>query len=87
MIKARLEGKDGAILLIGLSRANLERLLADEPIHFNASEAGMPPMEIAIIGGETEIDMANHVSDTIVRAVREMRSFTEPGSGKQQRDG
>lgn len=50
MIKARGDG----IVLLGLSRMNVERLLADMPIHFDGSEVGLPGIRFIICGGETE---------------------------------
>lgn len=42
------------MILIGLSRGNCEKLLAEEPIQFNLESMGLPPMDILIMGGETE---------------------------------
>lgn len=54
MIKARASFGGDPVLIIGLSRLNVERLLDGMPIRFNASELGLPPLTVLILGGETE---------------------------------
>ena len=47
------------VLGIGLSRANCEKLLAGQAILFSTEGlAGMPPMEIFLMAGDTEESMA-----------------------------
>ena len=58
MIKARLESTFGPVMLIGLSRANCERLLKGEPILFDAAQIGFPSMLVAVVAGETEDEIA-----------------------------
>lgn len=50
MIKAR----GGSLIVLGLSRGNVERLLADMPIRFAGEEVGIPGVVFVILGGETE---------------------------------
>lgn len=45
------------VMVIGLSRGNCNKLLADQPILFNVASIGLPPMEVLIMGGETEDTM------------------------------
>ncbi|MCH5677847.1 hypothetical protein [Streptomyces gilvus] len=58
MIKAVLRTSLGqTVVLLGLSGENVTRLMADEPIKVNLAELGMPPLQIAIVGGRTEADI------------------------------
>lgn len=58
MIKAVLRDTNGApVILLGLSGENVTRLMADEPIKVNLAEIGLPPLQIAIIGGRTNADI------------------------------
>jgi hypothetical protein len=66
VIKARLSGSDHDILLIGLSHENLARLVADEPINFNASELGFSALDILIMAGKDE----DEISAQIQKAAR-----------------
>lgn len=52
MIKARA----GTFVLLGLSRANCERLLQGQPIRISGNDdaIGLPGVTIVIMGGETE---------------------------------
>lgn len=50
MIRARL--RSGTILL-GLSRVNLERLQADQPMHFSLSDVGHD-IDVVVVFGDTE---------------------------------
>ena len=53
MIKARM----GNVVIIGLSRMNVERLTQDMPIRFPGEDVGVPGMLFVIIFGETEPEM------------------------------
>ncbi len=55
MIKARA----GSLVLLGLSRANVERLMNDQPIRFDGAELGLPGFVFVIMGGETEQAIAD----------------------------
>lgn len=58
MIKAFGRTSDGRpLLILGLSRANMERLLDNQPIRFAADPLGVV-CEVLILGGETENDIA-----------------------------
>jgi hypothetical protein len=64
MIKARGRTGDGRpLLLLGLSSENWVRLLADEPISFDASSLGFAA-QVVIVGGRTE--------DAIEKRLREV---------------
>jgi hypothetical protein len=59
MIKAVGRRADGVpLLLIGLSHENIARLVADEPISFDAADLGLPPMMIIVAAGRTEDELA-----------------------------
>lgn len=51
MIKAILST---GTVVIGLSRKNLEALLKDRPINLQMSDMGLAPLQVLIVGGETE---------------------------------
>ena len=57
MIKAKLQGKGGEILLYGLSRKNIEKLIAGEPITFEGD--GFP--HTVIMFGENEKGIADQL--------------------------
>jgi hypothetical protein len=67
MIKALATGKDGRpILILGLSRGNMERLLDGKPIQVDPADLKIPGGPVVIIlGGETEeaiqAELAKHV--------------------------
>lgn len=60
MIKARA----GSLVLLGLSRANVERLMKDQPIRFDGAELGLPGIVFVIMGGETEQVMADQLRES-----------------------
>jgi hypothetical protein len=59
MMIARAVGPDGEFLLLGLSRSNIQRLMAGEEILISdKTHQGVPEgMTIGIIFGETELHM------------------------------
>lgn len=62
MIKALLRDSLGrTVVLLGLSGENVTRLMADEPIKINLAELGLPPLQIAIVGGHTEADITTQL--------------------------
>lgn len=50
MLKARA----GDVVILGLSKANIERLQEGKPIFFDATELGLKDTKILITYGETE---------------------------------
>ena len=56
-----IKGRAGSVVLLGLSRANVERLMQDQPIRFDGREVGLPGIAIVIIGGETEQAMTDQL--------------------------
>jgi hypothetical protein len=54
MIKFTGDGTNGRVYFLGLSRGNIERLTAGQPIKVDLAEMGGPPITIAILFGETE---------------------------------
>lgn len=63
MIKAVARDAAGQpLVILGLSGENMTRLMADEPILINLADLGLPPLRIAIVGGRTETDIANQLS-------------------------
>lgn len=66
MLKMRTTLSDGRELLIfGLSRINLDRLKADQPIAFRGDTVGLPGLEIMIFAGETEQSMARDLAEFV----------------------
>jgi hypothetical protein len=57
VIKARGDG----IILFGLARANVERLIAGKPIVFEGALVGVPHAQILIMFGETERAIAEEL--------------------------
>ena len=76
MIKAVGETNGRPLLILGLSGENMTRLMADEPIRLNASELGLPDIEIVLVGGKTE--------DAILQQLRQVGLV---GPDTQRRDG
>lgn len=76
MMVARIIRERGQILLIGLSRENVKRMLAGQPVRITNEKhkAGLPEdWEIAIMFGETEQDMYNMLQKSgLVRPDTEM---------------
>lgn len=61
MIKAVASGKNGKpVVILGLSRENTVRLLSNMPIPVKLRELSpdLPDIEIVLLGGETEADIA-----------------------------
>lgn len=57
MIKASgATGGGRKLMVLGLSRANTERLLDNQPIRFDGKEFGFDG-DVLILGGETEADI------------------------------
>lgn len=59
MLKVTLRTNDGrAILILGVSKVNAERLLRGAPITFTGEEVGIPALaEVLIVGGETNVEL------------------------------
>lgn len=56
--------KDGKpILIVGLTRENLDALPQDYPIFFDAGEVGLQNLMVMIVGGENDIDITKRLSD------------------------
>jgi hypothetical protein len=65
MIKATGRAGNAPLLILGLSRQNVEHLMAGRPIHIPATEIvtmGLPSMTVAVIYGETEQEIAEALS-------------------------
>jgi hypothetical protein len=63
MIKFKGASKDGRALLgVGLSEKNIEMLKLGRHIYFFGEEAGFPGMDIFIMYGQTEDDIAKELA-------------------------
>lgn len=59
MIKATTKDSNGnPVLILGLSKMNMQKLKEDMPIAFDTSAVGLPQMKVIIMYGKTEADMA-----------------------------
>jgi hypothetical protein len=62
MLKASGTTENGEpLLLIGLSEGNMQKLLAGEPIHFALKDVGLGAGSVMILGGKTELDIAQQL--------------------------
>ncbi len=55
--------RSGELILLGLSRMNIERLIAGQPIKFDGAEIGLPGLTVGILFGETEQAMEQSLID------------------------
>lgn len=66
MIKFAVKGDRGRrVVGLGLSRENVKRLKAGDPIHIHLNDLGFPNMECLIFYGETEEKMFETYKDLI----------------------
>jgi hypothetical protein len=64
MIAGRMLGPGGKpTLLLGLSRENMDKLLADQPIVLNGGPLGVGDITVLLIGGETEQTMSDQLRE------------------------
>lgn len=64
MVIGRMDGDgDRAFLLLGLSRQNIERLVAGKPICVTSQSHVPKDLTIAIMFGETELDIKAQLAD------------------------
>ena len=66
MIKALLKtmdsaGNEGDILLLGLSKRNIELLTDDKHIMFSLEQFGFPGVDLCIVYGETENEIMESI--------------------------
>lgn len=60
MIKAAGTTGDGRrLLVLGLSAENMTRLLLGQPIRLECAELGLPDLQVVVVGGQTEQDIAD----------------------------
>lgn len=62
MIKALKTMPDGPLLIFGLSKENIKRLLAGDPILASMSDFGLPG-RFMILAGDTEESIARELVD------------------------
>lgn len=62
MIKATSKMKDGRpMVLLGLTGENIARLMADEPVSVDLGQLGLPPVQVVLMYGKTETDIAKQL--------------------------
>lgn len=60
MLKAKGRREDGApVMLLGLTGENVTRLVAGEPIVFDAAIIGFPPCDVVVVYGRREQDIVD----------------------------
>lgn len=52
-----IKGRAGNVVIVGLSRMNVERLMGGMPIRFAGEEVGVPGVVFVIFAGESEPEM------------------------------
>ena len=63
MIKFTAKNENGnKVVGLGLSGANVSKLMEGKPIHIRLEEMGIPGMEIVILYGNTEDDIVKIVT-------------------------
>lgn len=80
MIKGRamIDGKP--VLLLGLSRANCERLLQDQPIRITRDQLvvmGLPAIDVLLIAGETEASISQQLGGLPLQPEVEGQTFRQ----------
>lgn len=74
MIKGAGKRGDKPLLVVGLSAENCFRLQEGKPISFDAAELGLPTLEVLIVGGQTEEDIARQLNEAgLLRGTWERR--------------
>ena len=63
MVKFLATRDNRMFLALGLTRENLTRMMADEPIKIDTKELGLPPGTLLIFFGETEAAIFNTLKD------------------------
>jgi hypothetical protein len=92
MLQAIAELKDGKkLMILGLTRKNLERLLDGRPIKFDATKLGYPGF-ISIFVGETEATMTEDLaefmdSNTKFSVDKSLDEIEDPQDKKPEGDG
>lgn len=64
MIKFRASGGGVTLYGFGISRANVDQLIAGHPIAVDLRDMGGPPIRIGIMFGETEEDVFKELKNT-----------------------
>lgn len=85
MIKGKLQRGGDTILLLGLSRENVSRLLDDQPILVSGDQLramGLPTdMQVLLIGGETEADMSTQLGGMPLQPEMAGQEYTQRPAG------
>jgi hypothetical protein len=63
MLKFKAKSKEGPGYFLGLSRENINRLVAGQPIKVNLADMGGPSIIIGILFGETEKALFEHLQE------------------------
>ena len=82
MIIAKGECDDGELILIGLSKQNIKKMLRGQPIYRNLSFAGIP-YTITIMYGEDEVEMHRVLrAEGVVGPDTQMMEAPKPTDGE-----
>ena len=60
-----LKAVAGNIIILGLSRANIDKLVAGDPIRFTGDVLGLPDKVFYITFGETETEILNDIETAL----------------------
>jgi len=63
-------GQTIKVVVLGLSRVNVERLQAGQPIIVRGDEIGLDEADIVLFAGETEASMAREMEELVGPATR-----------------
>ncbi len=79
MIKFRGEGKNGPVIGLGLSQANVERMTAGQPVHVSLPELGLEG-DIIIFYGKNEDELQQSVQ-VMIGPHTKVKDFREESDG------
>jgi hypothetical protein len=81
MLKIRLGGDGPPVIVLGLSRVNVERLMRDEPIRFDLAEVGMQGAMV-IVGGETDRAVVAQLVEYKILPGAVLQNYQDPQPGE-----
>ena len=63
MLKFKMDGEGGKVMIgLGLTRENIDRLVAGEPVLAKLEQIDMPKVEVAIFFGESLPDLLKELA-------------------------
>lgn len=80
MIKLMLNHAGGKLMVVGITRGNIDRLLEDQPILLKLDELGPMPDRLCLFAGEDQADLLDQMSRHL--NVELAPGMPEPGPGE-----